>query len=262
MRLNASSSLICSLIMLQASIAVAEDVYVTVGSRVPNPTNSGLESFAEGDKIVLDLSANRSYACTFILANDGIIDMETEITAPEETTIEANECGRIEPKITASGTDTSIKDNRLCFTAEANGIHYLNVASGSGAGTSNNVTYSLGSVECLETTLYGGYNTNLNEYNFLELENTTGSTIKAQVTVRLNDGSIAVDKALFTVKAGSRSDIDIHTATGAEQFGSVIVTHDGPFGALKGRVSLYGTTSSGNIQLNGQIPLTSKESTL
>jgi hypothetical protein len=115
--------------------------------------------------------------------------------------------------------------------------------------------------ECVETTIYGGYNTNANPFNFLEVLNITNSEITFYVTAINWDGTKVVDAREYQVGANNRVDVDLHTAAGAARFGLVYVAHNGPYGALKGSVSQY-RGGVGSLELATSTPLTPRDQNL
>lgn len=233
-----------------ATNANAAEFTVTVGSR--SADTSGVITAAATDTIKVQFEAGRSYACTAAPRSSvSEFDFSTNIIDPSATRV-ARKCGNISPVVTTpTATDSGFDDNRLCFTALESGIHTITVETAVGGG-------EVVRIECLETTLFGGYNTNVNDFNFLELENTTGATITAKVTAKTNSGTTVIDAQEVEIDAGERADVDIHQAAGTDVFGPIIVTHDGPLGALQGRTSLY-TGDVSDFNLNGQTPLQSRE---
>lgn len=111
----------------------------------------------------------------------------------------------------------------------------------------------------METSLYGGYNTNASPYNFLELSNTTNATVSGRVRGYNYDGTATVD-ATFSIEANRRYDIDVHSAAGPNKYGLLVVTHDGPYGALQGAVSQY-ISSNSQLILQATVPLKPREQT-
>lgn len=233
-----------------ATNAYAAEFILSVGSR--SADTSGVITASATDTIKINFEAGRSYACTAVpRSTTSEFDFSTNIIDPSATRA-ARKCGHISPVVTTpSGTDSSFDDNRLCFTAQESGIHTLTVETAAGGG-------EVVRIECLETTLFGGYNTNVNDFNFLELENTTGATITATVTAKTNSGTVVIDAQEVVIDAGERADVDIHQAAGLDVFGPITVTHDGPMGALQGRTSLY-TGTVADFILNGQTPLKTRE---
>jgi hypothetical protein len=113
-------------------------------------------------------------------------------------------------------------------------------------------------ISCNETSLYGGFNTNINNFNFLELTNTSNTDIIAKIKAVTSDGTLALNNFTVTVPAGLRFDIDLHTPVGQGKYGNIVVTHDGAVGALTGYVSQYlGTGES--FALSTSLPLATRE---
>ena len=103
-------------------------------------------------------------------------------------------------------------------------------------------------VLCEETTLVGGFNTVVTDFNFLELSATSRggeetSTIRGYIILKTTIGGQSI-KLPFTLdfngKSRIRVDISLHDAiNNARDFGQVIVIHNAAPGVLKARVSQY-----------------------
>ena len=222
--------------------------YITIGQRAG--TDGGQNITPGAHAFTLPLEAHRSYTCTAYGSGTGSnLDFTQDVTPPSGDPITARFTGLITPAV--SSEESVIGDNRISFTTTLDGSHVVLI-------NNNDGDDETGRLDCVETTLYGGYNTNVNDFNFLELTNTTNATITGTVTAVNFDGTTVIDNQAFSVDASRRIDIDLHTAAGADKFGLVRVTHDGPAGALQGYVSQYsGTVSS--FQLNASIPLKTRE---
>ena len=145
-------------------------------------------------------------------------------------TITARKAGTIVPQI--GGETGGNDDNRLTFTPTSTDRFVLTVANAKVGGEQVRV-------RCLATTLFGGYNTNVNDFNFLELTNIGNQTLNGTITATNFDGTVVINAQSFSVAAQRRADVDLHTPVGVDKFGVVRVTHDGPLGTLKGNVSQY-----------------------
>ena len=105
-------------------------------------------------------------------------------------------------------------------------------------------------ISCTETTLFGGFNTSVTDFNFLELTNTLDGpaeteTIKARIFARDSvSQQTIIHNSVVQIPPGDRRDVDIHSVAGAGAFGPLFVTHDGPPGSLKATVSQYNITST------------------
>ncbi len=205
------------------------------------------------DTFTINLQANHSYACDAIPESATTeFDWLTTVsgtTGGSPEMITARAAGDITPPIT--GDTGSNDDNRLTFTPTTADRFRLTVDDALGASESVRV-------RCLDTTLYSGFNTNVNDFNFLELTNTTNATVSGKVYAITADGTTAINGSSFSVSASRRLDVDLHTPAGANKYGLVIVTHDGPLGALTGGVSQYSGSVS-NFELTGFVPLAATE---
>ena len=240
-----------------ASTASAADPYLTNG-RKKAASSGNIAALDPNDTVRVTVDKKKSYACTLIPeAFSGRLGFGTSVSGPEST-VTGTLIGDVTPGVTVGSSDTSSNDNRISFTAEKDGLHSLDIQQSTGDFPAD-ANYL---VECSETTLFGAYNTVVNDFNFLELENTTNSTIAVTITAVNFDDTLDSPTAQITlnVNSNSRSDVNLHDQVGDNKFGILIVAHDGPLGALKGRVSQYvGTAES--FSLSVTVPLTSREQT-
>ena len=226
--------------------ASAADRFLSVGHDVIE----GLFTVAAADTFLVDLTANHSYSCDAVpvdILTD--FDWDTSVVGQASTNPETvtgvRQAGGITPQITGESGGGS--DNRITFIPTTTDRFRLTVASAKGGG-------ELIRIRCWDTTLYGGFNTNVNDFNFLELTNVSNATISGKIYAITSDGTTAINGATFSVAANRRSDIDLHTPAGSDKYGLVIVAHDGPNDSLKGFVSQYQGPIS-NFSLMTSLPL-------
>lgn len=134
---------------------------------------------------------------------------------------------------------------RRCIISSGN---YLNISSYrlqvSLAFTGQNLGIGV-LIQLNETTLIGGYNTSVSDYNFLELTNILvanthdNGVITGKFIVRNSTTDQIVTTKTFTVNPQDRIDINIHEIVGPKSFGSITLLHNGPAGGLKGNVAQY-----------------------
>ena len=104
-------------------------------------------------------------------------------------------------------------------------------------------------VRCYETTLTGGFNTSVTDFNFLEMTNTLGEfktddgVITGTITLWNSITNQEILEKSFSLAPGERKDENIHEAVGPGAFGTVQICHNAPQGALKGVVSQYNITN-------------------
>lgn len=229
----------------------ALDGTVTINADVTSPPDPSTYETS----IVTSLEPNRSYACT-ILGDRKTVDLDiTGLTDPSLNQVLLKPIGDVTPAVTGDSGDTN--NNRISIIPSGTGTQ---VAGGYTLEVANNTASSGTSVsakarvDCVETTLYGGYNTNVNDFNFLEITNTTNSTISGSITATNSDGTVVINKQPFSVQSNRRADVDIHTPAGANKFGLIQIVHNGPYGALQAYVSQYDGNIS-NFVLTASIPL-------
>ncbi len=212
--------------------AYADDFILSIGHDAASGTGSTV-LVETGDRFLIDLSASRSYSCEAIPTDSlTAFDWSDQVTGTSGTpeTITARQAGAIVPQI--GGETGGNADNRLTFTPTTTDRFILTVANAKVGG-------ELVRVRCLATTLFGGYNTNVNDFNFLELTNIGNQTLNGTITATNFDGTVVINAQPFSVLPQRRVDVDLHTPVGVDKFGVVRVTHDGPLGTLKGNVSQY-----------------------
>ncbi len=137
---------------------------------------------------------------------------------------------------------------RFCYIPSQDGNQGLTASGISPTGMATEIE-----MKCVETSLYGGFNTSVNNFNFLEITNTSNSSISGFIYATSFDGSSVINAQPFTIASNNRLDIDIHTPAGANKFGTIKVVHDGPFGSILATTSYYkGTTV--DFTLTGTVP--------
>jgi hypothetical protein len=145
-------------------------------------------------------------------------------------------------------------DTTVCFNVSNSDENSRNrvifdIFAGNAAGTST-VTEDV-IMNCRETTLLGGFNTSVTDFNFLELTNSLNSnngTITGTVVARNAISDTEILNVGFTINPGDRSDIDIHSAAGPGAFGPVFVCHDGPPNSVVAVMSQYNITSQAPLE--------------
>lgn len=241
-------------IFLETQVALAQNV-----PGVGNIHNQSRISLGAGSQIIEDLplEAGRSYCCSIESGKEPdevSLSIRTPTFGVPDPVMESySSIGDITPRISSGSASLTNIDNRRTITPLITGNYFLFFSNDSFV-SSNAFKFN-----CMETTLYGGYNTNANPYNFLELSNLTNSPITGRIRGFNFDGTATVDTT-FSISANSRQDFDLHTPAGANKYGSLIVTHNAPYGGLKGSVSQY-STSSGGLQLGATVPLKSRSQT-
>lgn len=134
---------------------------------------------------------------------------------------------------------------RKCFLAAPAGTSLTSYRANTTFSFTSGTSASSTMVLLLDSTLSGGFNTSVTDFNFLELTNslTKSSRDAGTITGRITAKNVLTDTIVlsqsFSVNAGDRIDISLHDAVGPDTFGIVTVTHDGPSGSLKGFVSQY-----------------------
>lgn len=206
-------------------------------------------------KIGVPLEAGKSYACTLLSQSSLLVaGFATTVMGPSSE-LTGNLIGDVAPQIPSTAADSSPKNNRISVLPTEAGTHVLSYSVGSlGEGASQ---FSL---QCLQTSLYGAYNTVINSINFLELENSTSSPVNGTIYAYNFDSPPGQPVASldFSIAANSRQDFDLHSRVGQQKFGNLVVSHSGPLGSLKGRVAQYRGTAS-DFEIATVVPLSTRE---
>ncbi len=205
------------------------------------------------DTVNVFLFTNRSYCCSTSAENA----IGVRLGAPSSTgPFTVTSRGKDDAPTTRSALVASV-DTTKCLYTTANttpatqSVFFTMLIGGGGNSVGTNVI-----AICEETSLFGGYNTSVTDFNFLEINvsNSTfagggvgGTTVNGTVLLRdvVNGVSYQVPFTVTTdaVTGLGRKDIDIHTLVGNKSFGPVIINHDGPPGAVAARVVQYNITS-------------------
>ena len=153
--------------------------------------------------------------------------------------------------LTTSGTNSSVTrttegavldtGTRLChYQDDVSGQLKLQYAAFTAAGT------QFATVSCEETTLVGGFNTSVTDFNFLEISGqalSTSSVVSGKVfiTTVVSAQTIEIPFTIdFSSNLQQRLDLNIHEAIGgAKDFGQVTIIHNAAEGMLKARLSQY-----------------------
>jgi hypothetical protein len=197
------------------------------------------------------LEANRSYDCSVdSVFSTSTPSIQVKNSDGSDTDVTANHIqfrGNVAPII---GTGTGDNLMRSSVTPVTTGVYKLLLT---------NDLFATNSIKlrCMETTLYGGFNTNANPFNFLELSNVTGVTITGTVRAYNYSGTLVLTTD-FSIPANRRFDVNLHDSTGPSVYGTVVVTHDGPLGAVQGNVSQYSGPASA-LSLRATVPLTVRD---
>lgn len=213
---------------------------------LPNNSVFTTPAVNSADQFFYNISPDRSY-CIETLTTTGnswafinalsTVDMNFDIT----TTNRGEAASPIYPVFVPNLTPLA----RRCFISTGN---YQNISSfrlqASLGFTGQNFGTGL-LIQLNETTLVGGYNTSVTNYNFLELTNILvnnshdNGIITGKFTVRNSITDQIITTRNFTVNPQDRIDISIHDIVGGKSFGSITLVHNGPVGSLKANVSQY-----------------------
>jgi len=249
--LLAACAVISSFIFHPAEIANADSTTILVpGVGVPatdqifvlNPPADSVDYRTYFEK-------DRSYECGYsdsIGAGAAFLRFTPTFTNTFDPIVnQLKEIGRFSP---ALGQTIGYDSARQTITPGVTGVYNFHVVKNSPGNFSVNIRF-----KCYETTLYGGYNTVVNPFNFLELTNTTNNPLRAKIRLYDRDG-LEIGSGYFQIDTGRRFDFDVHTATGPTSYGMVSVTYDGTYGGLTGNLSQYNS----DLELQATTPLNAR----
>jgi len=224
------------------------------GTITPNSkTVSQQNSISDGGGVGGMFEEGLSYCCEFFSGEPlATFNVETSISDFElNPALTGVDRTRVTPVMGVAAFDeigfVSL-GNRMCFTPTVTGG--LNFSFTDVLPDPHDIDY-----KCVETTLYGGYNTNANPLNFLEIINISNATITGSITAQNFDGSLVINGTSFSVDAGQRIDIDLHSPAGQNVFGALRINHDGPLGSLQANTSFY----QADLTLRGTVPAKTRE---
>jgi hypothetical protein len=202
-----------------------------------NKPLSGLSLMGQSDTFSFFAQDFKSYCCEIWsnISDSSGVRFDT-ITSSEPTAFTSAARGYATPILTRSATNG--QQSRQCFyhtaTADGRALVDTTIKISIGAGTGS---ITDGNVRCVETSLYGGFNTVVTDFNFIEISNTLGADVNdnGDVNVVVKGFGISGSEVLtssFTLAAGKRQDVDVHSSAPSD-FGPVVIYHDGPPGAIR-----------------------------
>ena len=100
-------------------------------------------------------------------------------------------------------------------------------------------------VTCTETSMAVGYNTSVSDFNFLEIQNDLRNDITVSYLLNSQVDTSISSTGSFAISSLGRRDLDIHSLTGAGQFGRVLIGHDGPPNSVNCILAQYSNSNSG-----------------
>lgn len=255
-----------------SNVAVAQsgDVLVHVNRRGATIDRQRTGALGNPARFSVYLEADRSYECAGYANNTSNtggdpefnIDINNIVDGSSNTLLIGEQVtatgGRFPQVNAADGTVRNV--GRVSLRPQTSDRYYIPFAvniDGGGNWSNGGTGDLLAWVECYETTLYGSFNTFVNDFNFLELTNTSSSTVTGNIRILNSDATVIVSNQSFSVEAGRRFDFDIHTLAGSQKYGTVIVTHDGNLRTLLGNVSQYKGTAA-DFSLVASLPMTTR----
>lgn len=245
MKVNNAAAVFISLLsamVLTARPSAAQNIHYIVIPDDPMPVQGGVySSIHDTDCTDFVISGNpkRSFCCTISSIHAALLRFGAVRVGSVDLTVA--ERGFSDPILPFLSGNPNPARARVCFSSLPNSIGFVSLqmlvsVSGEG-GSASDVR-----VLCEETSLFGGYNLSVTNFNFLELTNTTSESISGEIrgTNSVTNEAFTRD---FTVAALARTDIAIHELVSGG-FGPVVITHDGAPGSLRAITSQYRIVST------------------
>ena len=193
-----------------------------------------ISSLDTADMVFALIENDRSYCCQiYHVGQSNIVPKFSSITPNSGALADLSSRGQAAPWL---GAGNNSVDSRRCFRAQVTSpVNRTFITLGLAANSSPVPNARL---LCKDTTLYGGFNTAVTDFNFIEITNTliasTDLTNSVVVNIKAN-GTISGNQVLnttITVQPGQRMDVDVHSVA-ANDFGPVTITHNGPQGSIR-----------------------------
>ncbi len=231
--------------MTVVSSAYATDYYLN------NDIPFTASSVSTSDSFQFSVFPGRSYCLEIQTITGGIVTASQALQVDDaDLDLTTSDRGEATPRINPIFIPQLTRASRKCFLAAGNVNSISSFRMFSTLSFSTGTSASTTIVQLLDSTLSGGFNTSVTNFNFLELTNNLNSVssdngvITGKITAKNVITDAVVLNSNFTVGAGDRIDISLHDAVGAGVFGIVTVVHNGPAGSLRGVVSQYRLVST------------------
>lgn len=232
----------------QSAIGQPAEYRIAVDETAVGPVGRGFAGLTGGDTILVDMEAGRSYCCS-VLSSYRELDPAYQGRFGDTRLDSKGSVSDLNSKDrSASSPPLPDANSRICFTTPSDKptpVVSLEVLFGP-----DNKGAAVGvDVRCDETTLYGGFNTSVTDYNFLEISSTQNTTsddteaISGTITAKnVVTNTTVLDNKSFSVSPEARVDVDIHQPAG-QGFGTVRICHDGPPGGISATLVQYNVTT-------------------
>lgn len=218
------------------------NIYAEEFNLISGIENIEIENLQNGDRVNFLSPSYRSHCCTIRnKTSPQSVVFENAFSFGNLQIIQANR-GNDYPFIALIGNVSGA--NRKCFYYESEientGIAriLLPIEISGNINTPTNL-------QCEETTLSGGFNTSVSEFNFLEIKNNLSQSFYSSGVIRgkiiINDSitNTKLSEQEFQLQPQTRRDIDIHSISGPGKFGTINIYHDGPPDSLSAITTQY-----------------------
>jgi len=224
-----------------------------------NGETFNIASLDTGDSIFSTVEDGRSYCCEiFHVGQSNIVPRIQSVTVSGGSLEDLVSRGRNAPWL---GAGTNVANARRCFrfagTANISRT-FISLDVEANASPIPNAR-----VRCSETTLFGGFNTAVTDFNFIEITNTLAVTdqngdISVRIIANANIAGTEVLNTTVSIAAGERRDIDVHSVAGSD-FGPVTITHNGPPGSIRAVNAQYRIVSQDPLSFEPVLSVTFRE---
>lgn len=226
------------LIILIGALALPAVCFAQANVELSVDKTATFDSLADSTAFFSRVTDNKSYCCEIWHHGESNIAPRFDSLSVSDGSLDfLLDRAKISPNLGAGNTPEAA---RKCFVySSAATVKNAFITLGVAANVSPIVNAN---VRCTETTLYGGFNTVVTDFNFIEISNTLGDTdqnedVRLRITATGTSGATVLDR-IITIEAGKRIDVDVHSAA-PQDFGPVVITHNGPPGSLRATNAQY-----------------------
>lgn len=215
-------------ILTMSSVSAAQSFFELADGETFN-----IASLDTGDSIFSTVENGRSYCCEIFHVGQSNIVPRLESVTPSGGNLEdLVSRGRNAPWL---GAGTNPASARRCFRFAGTSTVSRTFITLDVEANANPIPNAR--VRCSETTLFGGFNTAVTNFNFIEITNTLATTdqdgsVRVKIVANANIAGTEVLNTAVSLAAGERKDIDVHSVAGSD-FGPVTITHNGPPGSIR-----------------------------
>lgn len=210
-------------LFLPAAATADGGLFVPIGE-YPGVPNG--QTITDGATFGMAGQGNRSYLCGVGIGGSAA-SLSTTIISPSGATITGTRTSSptaakryVNSLSGYDASDTDLIDNVVFFTtpsgANESGKYTLTIGVSNGPG-------SYFSAGCRETSILCEFNTFVNDANFLEVTNMSTFPMNARMRLEAFSGQEFAPTGVLTVQPAARTDYDLHSIVGANNYGFLLI---------------------------------------